>query len=109
MNVLLDGYISVTYDKIKNLCLFTRTKAQSTTNDKLYLKLKTCATFLGFSKDYYNKEIEITTDGIYSYQPINVMYHQQLLLNIDGDIQMLTNNLDNKSSDVLEPSSVLFT
>jgi hypothetical protein len=109
LNELLNGYISITYDKIKNLFLFTRTKAQSTTNHKLYLKIKTCATFLGFSKDYNNKEIEITTDGIYSYQPINVIYHQQLLINIDGDIQLPINNLDNKSSDVLEPSSVLFT
>jgi hypothetical protein len=67
-----------------------------TTNHKIYLKIKTCGTFLGFSKDYNNKEIEITTDGIYSYQPINVMYHQQLLINIDGDIQMPINNLDNK-------------
>jgi hypothetical protein len=109
LNVLLDGYISVTYDKIKNLFLFTRTKAHSSTNDKIYLKIKTCATFLGFSKIYNNKEIEITTSGIYSYQPINVIYHQQLLLNIDGDIQMPINNLDNKNSDVFEPSSVLFT
>jgi hypothetical protein len=109
LNELLDGNISITYDKIKNLFLFTRTKAQSTTNHKLYLKIKTCGTFLGFSKDYNNKEIEITTDGIYSYQPINVMYHQQLLINIDGDIQLPINNLDNKNSDVLEPSSVLFT
>ena len=109
LNELLNGNISITYDKIKNLFLFTRTKAQSTTNDKLYLKIKTCSTFLGFSKDYNNKEIEITTDGVYSYQPINVMYHQQLLINIDGDIQLPINNLDNKNSDVLEPSSVLFT
>ena len=109
LNELLNGNISITYDKIKNLFLFTRTKAQSTTNHKLYLKIKTCGTFLGFSKDYNNKEIEITTDGIYSYQPINVMYHQQLLINIDGDIQLPINNLDNKNSDVLEPSSVLFT
>ena len=109
LNILLDGYISVTYDKIKNLFLFTRTKAHSATNHKIFLKNKTCGTFLGFSKDYNNKEIEITTDGIYSYQPINVMYHQQLLINIDGDIQLPINNLDNKSSDVLEPSSVLFT
>ena len=109
LNLLLNGYISVTYDKIKNLFLFTRTKAQSTTNHKLYLKIKTCGTFLGFSKIYNNKEIEITTSGIYSYQPINVIYHQQLLLNIDGDIQMPINNLDNKNSDVFEPSSVLFS
>lgn len=109
LNELLDGYISVTYDKIKNLFLFTRTKAQDTNNHKIYLKIKTCATFLGFSKDYRNKEIEITTDGVFSYQPINVIYHQQLLINIDGDIQMPINNLDNKNSDILEASSVLFT
>ena len=54
--------------------------------------------FIGFSKDL-NEEIEITTDGIYSYQPINVIYHQQLLINIDGDIQMSINNLDNKNTD----------
>ena len=108
LNILLDGYISVTYDKIKNLFLFTRTKAHSATNHKIFLKIKTCGTFLGFSKDYNNKEIEITTDGIYSYQPINVMYHQQILINIDGDIQLPINNLDNKYSDTFEPSSVLF-
>jgi hypothetical protein len=108
LNTLLNGYISVTYDKIKNLYLFTRTKAQDESNDKIYLKNKTSANFLGFSKDYINKEIEITTDGIYSYQPINVIYHQQILINIDGDIQMAINNLDNKNSDILEPSSVLF-
>ena len=109
LNELLDGNISITYDKIKNLFVFTRTKAHDTDNDKIYLKIKTCGTFLGFSKDYNNKEIEITTDGIYSYQPINVIYHQQLLINIDGDIQMPINNLDNKNSDTFEVSSVLFT
>jgi len=108
LNTLLNGYISVTYDKIKNLFLFTRTKAQDTNNNKIYLKVKTAATFLGFSKFYSNKEIEITTQGVYSYQPINVIYHQQLLLNIDGDIQMAINNLDNKNSDIFEASSVLF-
>jgi len=83
LNSLLLNYISVTYDKVKNLFLYTRTK-------------------------YNNKEILITTEGIYSYQPINVIYHQQILINIDGDIQMAINNLDNKNSDVLEPTSVLF-
>ena len=108
LNTLLNGYISVTYDKIKNLFLFTRTKAQDANNNKIYLKNKTCGNFLGFPKDYINKEIEITADGVYSYQPINVIYHQQILINIDGDIQMAINNLDNKNSDVLEASSVLF-
>jgi len=107
LNVLLDGYISVTYDKIKNLFLFTRTKAHSTTNHKIFLKNKTCGTFLGFSKDYNNKEIEITEDGIYSYQPINVIYHRQLLINIDGGIPMNINNLDNRNG-VFQPSSIIF-
>ena len=109
LNELLNGYISVTYDKIKNLFIFTRTKAHDNNNHKIFLKIKTCATFLGFSKDDKNIEIEITTGGVYSYQPINVIYHQQLLINIDGDIQMPINNLDNKNSDIFEASSVLFT
>ena len=107
LNSLLNGYISVTYDKIKNLFLFTRTKAHNENNDKIYLKIKTCGTFLGFSKDYNNKEIEITEDGIYSYQPINVIYHQQLLINIDGGIPMNINNLDNRNG-VFQPSSIIF-
>jgi hypothetical protein len=108
LNSLLLNYISVTYDKVKNLFLYTRTKAQDNSNYRLYLKIKNCGSFLGFPKDYNNKEILITTEGIYSYQPINVIYHQQLLVNIDGDIQMQINNLDNKNSDVLEPTAVLF-
>ena len=107
LNLLLNGYISVTYDKIKNLFLFTRTKAHNENNDKIYLKIKTCGTFLGFSKDYNNKEIEITEDGIYSYQPINVIYHRQLLINIDGGIPMNINNLDNRNG-VFQPSSIIF-
>jgi hypothetical protein len=107
LNSLLNGYISVTYDKIKNLFLFTRTKAHNENNDKIYLKIKTCGTFLGFSKDYNNKEIEITEDGIYSYQPINVIYHRQLLINIDGGIPMNINNLDNRNG-VFQPSSIIF-
>ena len=107
LNLLLNGYISVSYDKIKNLFLFTRTKAHNENNDKIYLKIKTCGTFLGFSKDYNNKEIEITEDGIYSYQPINVIYHRQLLINIDGGIPMNINNLDNRNG-VFQPSSIIF-
>ena len=107
LNTLLNNYCSVTYDKIKNVFLFTRTKAHSTTNHKIFLKIKTCGTFLGFSRDYNNKEIEITEDGIYSYQPINVIYHQQLLINIDGGIPMSINNLDNRNG-VFKPSSIFF-
>jgi hypothetical protein len=77
LNALLKDYISVTYDKIKNLFLFAGRKAADASNNKIYLKNKTSDNFLGFSKDYINKEIEITTDGVYSYQPINVIYHKQ--------------------------------
>ena len=74
LNSLLNGYISVTYDKIKNLFLFTRTKAHNENNDKIYLKIKTCGTFLGFSKDYNNKEIEITEDGIYILISLSMLF-----------------------------------
>ncbi len=88
--------------------VFTRTKGQDNNNHKIYLKIKSSSNFLGFPKSYNNKEIEITTDGVYSYQPKNVIYHQQLLLNIDGDgIQMSINNLDSRSSDMFEPSTIL--
>ena len=109
LNTLMTNYCSVTYDKIKNLFEFTRTKAQDTNFNKMYLKILSCGTFLGFPKSQNKKEIEISlTNGLVSYQPVNVIYHQQLLINIDGDIQMSINNLDNKNSDIFEPSSVLF-
>ncbi len=54
------------------------------------------------------KKQKITINGVYLYQPINEISHQQLLINIDGDIQMSINNLDNENSDALEPSSELF-
>jgi hypothetical protein len=105
----VDTLKSVSYDKIKKLCLFTRTKAIDVSNNKIYLKTKTSGNFLGFSKSYNNKKIEIASDGVYSYQPINVIYHQHLLLNIDGKgIQMSINNLDNRNSNMFEPSTILF-
>ena len=79
---------------------FTRTKAEDTNNHNIFLKIKTCGTFLGVSKDL-NEEIEITAGGVYSYQSINVIYHQQLLINIDGDIQTAINSLDNKNTNFL--------
>lgn len=109
LNTLMSGNCSVTYDKIKNLFDFTRTKGQDTNFYKMYLKMYNCGSFLGFPKSMNKKEIEIdVTNGLMSYQPINVIYHQQILMNIDGDIQMAINNLDNKNSDVFEPTSVLF-
>ena len=50
LNTLLNGYISVTYDKIKNLFLFTRTKAVDASNNKIYLKIKRARISYGFQK-----------------------------------------------------------
>jgi hypothetical protein len=36
LNTLFNGYNSDTYDMIKNLFLFTRTKAQDMNNNKIY-------------------------------------------------------------------------
>jgi hypothetical protein len=72
-----ETYCSQPYIRVGNNCCL------DTNNNKIYLKNKTSSNFLGFPKDYNNKEILITTNGLYSYQPVNVIYHQQLLINID--------------------------
>jgi hypothetical protein len=58
LNTLSNGYNSDTYDMIKKNSLFTRTKAQDMNNNKIYSKFKNCGDFLGFSKDFNNKEIK---------------------------------------------------
>ena len=108
LNVLLAAFCNITYDKIKNTFTFFRTKAQDNNFYKMYLKVVNCGTFLGFDSSYNNQEIEITSNGLESYQPINVIYHQQILFNMDGDIQTTLNNLDNKNNNVFKPSGVIF-
>ena len=69
-------YLSVSYDMIKQFI--------SVYQNKDMFKNKIVFYFWGFSKYNNNEEIEITARGMYSHQPINVFYHQQLLMNKDG-------------------------
>ena len=101
---LLNGYCSVTYDKLTNTFVFVRTSAQSSTQNKLYIYPLNCGNFFGFD----NKEMEILAGtGTESTYPINVIAHTQLFFNIDGDIQLPQNNLDN-SETICTPNSILF-
>lgn len=109
LNELLNNYVNVTYDKIKNIFYFKKTEMETSGHAKMYIKMDSnIMQFLGFPKSYKDKEIEITTAGISSIQTINVMYHQQLFFLLDGDIQFPQNNLDNQNSNVCQPTNILF-
>jgi len=100
---LLNGYTTVTYDKLTNTFVFVRTTEQNSSQNKFYIYPINCGNFFGFD----NKEIEILATGTLSNYPMNVIAHTQLLFNIDGDVQLPQNNLDNVDT-VCTPNSILF-
>ena len=61
MTVTINLYINSRHRKKRK----HQRKCMIQPNHEIFLKIETCATFLGFSKSYNNKEIETTTDGIY--------------------------------------------
>ena len=102
---VIKDFATVTYDKISNTFVFTRTSTQSSNENKLYISCINCGNFLGFDNDV---QVEILAGtGTESTYPINVIAHTQLFFNIDGDIQLPQNNLDN-SETICTPNSILF-
>ena len=104
LNALLEDVCEVEYNKMKNVFIYVRVKAQSNNYNKMYISPVNCGNFLGFNdKD----EIEIGTNGIMS-NAINVVAHKQLFFNVDGDIQLSENNFNNIRKTSFQPSNIIF-
>ena len=109
LNTLLSGHVTVSYDKPRNVFIFTRSSLITTNRTKLYLKIINAEDFLGFpiSKRYLLIELPLTV-GVYSEQPINVVGDEAITITINGDADLEGNTVDNFGSKDFVPSDIIF-
>lgn len=106
INSLMTNLMTVTYDKITNLFVFTRTRAVDNTYYNMYLFTWNIGQFFGFDDDVP----VLITSSTESKYPINLKYHRAVMCNIDGDIVITQNNIENVGSQngYFKASSCLF-
>ncbi len=102
----MSSYRTVSYDSIKNIYLFTRTKAQDTTLYYLYIKPINSGSFFGVKT---NVEYEIIFNGNSSINPLNVIGISKINIVIDGDIIFSSNNLHNYKDNNMEPQDIILS
>ena len=109
LNTLLSAHVTVSYDKPRNVFIFTRSSLITTNRTKLYLKIINAEDFLGFpiSKRYLLIELPLAV-GIYSEQPINVVGDEAITITINGDADLEGNTVDNFGSKDFVPSDIIF-
>ena len=109
LNTLLSGHVTVSYDKPRNVFIFTRSSLITTNRTKLYLKIINAEDFLGFpiSKRYSLIELPLAL-GVYSEQPINVVGDEAITITINGDADLEGNTVDNFGSKDFVPSDIIF-
>jgi len=109
LNTLLSGHVTVSYDKPRNVFMYTRSSLITTNRTKLYLKIINAEDFLGFpiSKRYVLIELPLAV-GVYSEQPINVVGDEAITITINGDADLEGNTVDNFGSNAFVPSDIIF-
>jgi hypothetical protein len=109
LNTLLSCHVTVSYDKPRNVFIFTRSSLITTNRTKLYLKIINAEDFLGFPKSKRNTLIELPLAvGVYSEQPINVVGDEAIIITINGDADLEGNTVDNFGSKEYVPSDIIF-
>jgi len=115
LNNLLIGLVVVTYDKVKNKFVFTRTIDTNTLYNSIYisniyLNIINCEQLLGFSRILRNIEIEfIYNVGKYSDQPINVISITNFFVHVSGDMYLNDENFDNHNSSEIDTNNIIFS
>jgi len=109
INAKLSGYLSCTYDNIKNKITYTRIYAQTTNYYNMYIYPITSSNFFGFN----TAETLISFSGTESTYPINVNTIRALSVGLDGDVSFNNNNMESsignsvyKASDLIFQTSV---
>ena len=104
INNKLSGYVTCTYDNIKNKITYTRIYAQTNNYYNLYILPINAGNFLGLSN---NTETLInTTESTY---PININTIRALSVGIDGDISFNYNNMEsNLTNSLYKASDLIF-
>ena len=104
INIKLSGYLTCTYNEIKNKITYTRTYAQTTTYYNMYILCVNSGSFFGFNN---NVEILISSTGTESTYPININTIRALTIGIDGDISFNYNNMESNTTNSLYKASDL--
>jgi len=108
LNNILIGYVITTYDKITNKLIYKRDPilTQDTlTNYQIYLSPLNCSSFIGIDN---NSELEITFNGSYSSNSINVITVKAINIKVGGDINLFDDTIDNYSSTLYQPNNIIF-
>ena len=91
INIKLSGYLTCTYNEIKNKITYTRTYTQTSNYYNMYIYCVNSGSFFGLTN---NVEILISSTGTESTYPININTIKALSIGIDGDISFNYNNME---------------
>jgi hypothetical protein len=106
INTKLSGFLTCTYNEIRNKITFTRTYTQTTNYFTMFLVPINSGNFFGFSN---NVENLILTSGTESTYPININTIRALSIGIDGDISFSYNNMEsNLTNSLYKASDLIF-
>ena len=106
INSKLSGYLTCSYDSIKNKITYTRTYAQTTNYFNMFIQPINSGVFFGFNN---NVEVLISFSGTPSTNPININTIRALSVGIDGDISFNHNNMEsNLNNSVYKASDLIF-
>ena len=106
INTKLSGYLTCTYNEIKNKITYTRTYAQTTNYFNMYISCVNSGSFFGLNN---NVETLILTTGTESTYPININTIKALSIGIDGDISFNYNNMEsNLTNSLYKASDLIF-
>ena len=109
LNSLLINNIVVSYDKQRNKFIFKRTLVVSTQNYYMYLNIVNSEDFLGFFKSDRNNLILLSyLEDLYSYNIVNILGDEAIIIKIAGDCILAGNTVDNFGTITYEPSKIIF-
>ena len=106
INSKLSGYLTCSYDNIKNKITYTRIYAQTSNYYTMYINAINSGCFFGLNN---NVETIILFSGSESINPININSIRALSVGIDGDISFNNNNMEsNLNNSVYKASDLIF-
>ena len=106
INTKLSGYLTCSYDNIKNKITYTRIYAQTSNYYTMYINAINSGCFFGLNN---NVETIILFSGSESINPININSIRALSVGMDGDISFNNNNMEsNLNNSVYKASDLIF-
>jgi hypothetical protein len=106
INSKLSGYLTCSYDNIKNKITYTRTYTLTSNYFNMFVHPINSGGFFGLND---NVETLISSNGTTSTYPININTIRALSVGIDGDISFSNNNMEsNLNNSVYKASDLIF-